>query len=123
MMTSGPAPMSPTSSDWMDTTSAWTAPAIPRTVASSVFGSAMPSRASAAGATSVRSAPVSRTSVTKLPPLIRALTRMGAPGVNGILVPDPDTAAGSAAGGSTPETGMLRAVARYCSGTLSIPVV
>ena len=72
----------------------------------------MPSRARAAGAAIVPSAPVSRIKVTGPRPSIRALTRMGAPGVKAMRV--------GPAGSRAPDR--RRAPSRYASGTLSTPV-
>ena len=109
----GPRARRPPSSDSIRSTSARITPVTPLTSAAYVLGVTMPRRARAAGATIVRSAPVSRTSVTGPAPLICATTRIGAPATKGMVVVPARTAAGAPGGGdSTEDTAMGRAAAR-----------
>src|SRR5712691_340704 len=98
-MATGPALAPPTSSDVIQTTSAGPAPVTPRTSARPDATAGMPSLDRAPGETSVRSAPVSRTSVMGPRPLMRALTITGEPGVKVIVVSDDERSIAGTAGG------------------------
>ena len=69
----------------------------------------------------VLSAPVSRMSFAEARPLIVASTTIACPFVNLISVPAAPVAAGARAGTGAFRITMGAAVARYRSGTLSIP--
>src|SRR5713101_6488208 len=116
-MASGPALAPPTSSEVIQTTSAGPAPVTPRTSARPDATTGMPSLDRAPGETSVRSAPVSRTSVMGPRPLMRALTITGEPGVKVIVVSDDRSIAGTAGGG---EAKSGRARERKGDGKLSM---
>src|SRR5947208_4427493 len=82
---------------------------------------ATPAASSTRGLMTVLSAPVSRISLAEARPLIVASTTIACPFVNLISVPAAPVAAGARAGAGAFRITMGAAVARYRSGTLSIP--